>query len=146
MEEIPARLSGKPSWLISQLAVHVGRMAFRGFAETGARGYHYRILASLQEFGPASQAQLGRWGRMDRSDVVAAVTQLAEQGFVERQPDPEHGRRNRVLLTEAGAAQLERMDVVLDRMQEELLAPLPAPQRQEFVRMLGVLLAEHDPS
>ncbi|ALC19781.1 hypothetical protein [Streptomyces pristinaespiralis] len=54
MDEIPERLAAKPSWLISQLAVHVRRLVFDGFSAAGARGYHYRILAALHEFGPAS--------------------------------------------------------------------------------------------
>src|SRR5690606_8448410 len=72
VDPIPERLAAKPSWLITQLAMHARRLVFDGFAATGARGYHYRILAALHEFGPASQAQLGRWCRIDRSDVVAA--------------------------------------------------------------------------
>ncbi len=144
MEEIPGRLSSKPSSLNSQLAVHDGRQAYQGVAAAGARGYHYRILAALDEFGPASQAQLGRWCRMDRSDVVAAVNQLAELGHVERTPDPEHGRRNKVLLTKTGAAQLVRMDEVLGQMQEDLLRPLAPDDRQAFTRMLGELLAAHE--
>ncbi|WP_435792456.1 hypothetical protein [Amycolatopsis tolypomycina] len=39
----------------------------RRLAVAGARGYHYRILATLHEFGPSSQAGLGRRGRVDRS-------------------------------------------------------------------------------
>lgn len=104
MEETPERLSAKPSWLITQLAVHVRRLVFDGFTASGARGYHYRILAALYEFGPASQAELGRRCRVDRSDVVAAVNELVEQGYVERTPDPDHGRRNRVTLTKGVSA------------------------------------------
>jgi DNA-binding MarR family transcriptional regulator len=44
----------------------------------------------------------------DRSDVVAAITELAEQGSVERTPDPDDRRRNMVALTTAGDRQLRR--------------------------------------
>ncbi|WP_433532625.1 MarR family winged helix-turn-helix transcriptional regulator [Micromonospora sp. CA-263727] len=145
MEEVPQRLAVKPSWLISQLAVHVRRLVTDGSAAAGARGYHYRILAALHEFGPASQAQLGRRCRIDRSDVVAAVNELVEQGFVDRTPDPEHGRRNRVTLTRSGLQQLRRMDGVLDQVQDELLAPLSAEDRQTLTRLLGRVLAHHQP-
>ncbi|WP_329374258.1 MarR family winged helix-turn-helix transcriptional regulator [Streptomyces sp. NBC_01483] len=36
---------------------------------------------------------------MDRSDVVPAINELAEQGCVERTPDPVDRRRNRVTIT-----------------------------------------------
>ncbi|MGY1455946.1 MarR family winged helix-turn-helix transcriptional regulator [Streptomyces sp. SS8] len=145
MDEPPERLTTKPSWLISQLAVHARRLAFEGFAAAGARGYHYRILAALQEFGPASQAELGRRCRVDRSDVVAAVGELAGRGFVDRTPDPGHGRRNRVTLTEEGLRRLRHMDEVLDRVQDDLLGPLSAEDRQTLTRLLGRVLAHHEP-
>ncbi|MFB4193154.1 MarR family winged helix-turn-helix transcriptional regulator [Streptomyces carpaticus] len=144
MNEIPERLVAKPSWLITQLAVHARRLVSEGFTAAGARGYHYRILAALDEFGPASQAQLGRRCRIDRSDVVAAVGELVERGHVDRTPDPEHGRRNRVTITEGGAEQLRRMDEVLGRVQEDLLSPLSAEDRQTLARLLGRVLAEHE--
>lgn len=143
MEETPARLTAKPSWLLTQLAVHAHRLASDGFGEVGARGYHYRILAALHEFGVASQAELGRRCSMDRSDVVAAINQLAEQGFVERTPDPEDRRRNIVALTAAGEEQLRRMDRALDKVQDDLLGPLPAEDRQTLTRLLTRLLAHH---
>jgi len=55
MEDVPERLSTKASWLISQLAVHTRRLVYDGFASAGVRGYHYRVLAALPEFGGASQ-------------------------------------------------------------------------------------------
>ncbi|PXY20905.1 MarR family winged helix-turn-helix transcriptional regulator [Prauserella muralis] len=146
MDEIPERLVTKPSWLLTQLAVHARRLAFDGFAETGARGYHYRILAALQEFGPASQAELGRRCGMDRSDVVAAINDLAAEGYVERTPDPDDRRRNIVTLNDAGTRQLRRMDRVLDGVQDDLLSPLTAQDRQTLTRLLTRLVAHHRPA
>jgi DNA-binding MarR family transcriptional regulator len=140
VEETPARLTARPSWLLTQVAVHAHRLASDGFGEVGARGYHYRILAALDEFGVASQAELGRRCNMDRSDVVAAINELAGPGFVERTPDPDDRRRNMVTLTPAGDRQLRRMDQALDAVQEKLLGPLPAEDRQTLSRLLTHLL------
>jgi MarR family transcriptional regulator, lower aerobic nicotinate degradation pathway regulator len=143
VEETPAHLTAKPSWLLTQVAVHAHRLASEGFGEVGARGYHYRILAALAEFGPASQADLGRRGNMDRSDVVAAINELAEQKCVERTPDPDDRRRNRVTLTPAGHQQLKRMDQALDRVQDDLLDPLSPAERQTLAGLLTRLLTHH---
>ncbi|WP_416984354.1 MarR family winged helix-turn-helix transcriptional regulator [Streptomyces sp. T028] len=145
MDQIPERLAVKPSWLITQLAVHARRLVSDGFTAAGARGYHYRILAALHEFGPASQAELGRRCRVDRSDMVAAVNELVEQGFVDRTPDPDHGRRNKVTLTGDGLRQLLRMDGLLDQVQDDLLKPLSAEERETLTGLLGRVLAQYEP-
>ena len=139
-DETPARLKAKSTWLISQVAARSHGLLTERLAAAGARGYHYRLLAALAEFGPSSQASLGRHTRMDRSDVVAAVSELAAQGLVERAADPADRRRNVVTLTPRGTVRLERLDQVLAAVQDELLAPLSGAERAELARLLARLL------
>jgi MarR family transcriptional regulator, lower aerobic nicotinate degradation pathway regulator len=143
VEGVPERLASKPSWLITQLAMHARRLVADGNARLDARPYHYRVLAALQEFGASSQADLARRGGLDRSDVVAAVNELAVQGFVERTPDSGDRRRNVVRLTREGAGQLRRLDRALDKVQDQLLAPMSAADRQALTRLLTRLLDHH---
>ncbi len=143
MDTTPDRLAGKASWLITQTAVHARRLVTEAFHATGARGYHYRILATLHEFGTTSQVDLGRRCRMDRSDVVAAVTGLEEEGLVERGTDPADRRRNTVAITRAGARQLQRLDRALNAVQDDLLAPLSAAERTTLRELLTKVLAHH---
>src|SRR5690348_6132019 len=110
MESTPARLRTLPSWLINQVAVAANRLTDRALAGAGARRYHFAMLAALDEFGPSSQAELGRCTGVDRSDVVATVNDLADHGYLERRPDPADGRRNVITITAAGRAYLERLD------------------------------------
>ncbi len=138
----PARLRAKTTWLISQVSTRAHRLLTERQAAEGARGYHFRLLAALAEFGPSSQADLGRHAGLDRSDVVAAINELAAQGLVERAADPADRRRNVVTMTPAGAARLERLDTVLDAVQEELLAPLSPAERAELTRLLTWILAD----
>ncbi|MEW2357874.1 MarR family winged helix-turn-helix transcriptional regulator [Spirillospora sp. NPDC029432] len=138
----PARLSHTPSWLISQVSTHSHRLVHERFAAAGGRGYHYRLLAALEEFGPASQATLGRRTGIDRSDVVAALNELAARDLIERAPDPADRRRNIITLTTAGRRQLERLDGVLTQIQDELLAPLSPAERDQLTGLL-VRIADH---
>ena len=142
-DETPARLRGTPSWLMTRAAAHAHRLVSEGMASAGARGYHYRLLAALAESGPASQAELGRRSGIDRSDVVASVNELAEAEFVERATDPADRRRNVVTMTPSGAGQLRRLDGVLTKIQDDLLAPLSADERDELTRLLGRVLDYH---
>ena len=85
-DRTPARLTSKPTWLLSQAAMHGHRLLTDGLAPAASRPYYYRLLAALEEFGPASQARLGGRAGVDRSDVVAALNDLAARGMVERTP------------------------------------------------------------
>jgi MarR family transcriptional regulator, lower aerobic nicotinate degradation pathway regulator len=144
--DAPARLTGKPTWLISQISTHAHRLLTERLATAGARGYHYRLLAALQEFGPASQMSLGRRTCMDRSDVAAALNDLASAGHVQRTPDPADHRRNVITITPAGTAHLKRLDGLLADVQDELLAPLSPGERGQLTRLLGRVLEHHTPT
>ncbi|WP_422744796.1 MarR family winged helix-turn-helix transcriptional regulator [Micromonospora sp. WMMD754] len=140
---VPARLAGLPSWLISQTAVRAGRMVGDGLAAVDARGYHFRLLATLDEFGAASQAALGRRSGIHVSDVVAALNELADRDYVTREPDPADRRRNVVTITPAGRRQLRRLETRLAVVQDELLAPLSPEERAQLSRLLTRVLRHH---
>jgi len=131
-----------PSWLLTQTAAHAHRLVTGRLAELDARGYHVRLLASLDEHGPASQADLGRRCGIHLSDLLAALNELAGQGLIERTPDPDDRRRNVVTITAAGRRQLRRLERQVARVQDELLAPLTPAEREQLADFLRRLLAQ----
>lgn len=137
----PDRLKDRPTWLLGRAAARSSALLASGFAAhgDGLRGYHYRLLAALEQWGPASQADLGRDTGIDRSDVTAALVELEARDFVVREVDPSHRRRNIVAITDSGSDVLRKLDVVLDSIQEELLAPLSLAQRQQFGAIMSRL-------
>ena len=139
----PNRLRTLPSWLLNQVALPAQRIVTETLAEIDARRPYYSVLAALDEFGPASQAALGRRCGIDRSDMVALVTELAAAGRVERTPDPDDRRRNVVTITDAGREFLGALDQRIQEAQDELLAPLGPAERAELVRLLGAVLIHH---
>jgi DNA-binding MarR family transcriptional regulator len=142
-EQTPTALTELPSWLLTQSAAQAQRIVAERFAAAGARTYHFRLLATLVEFGPASQAALGRRSSIDRSDVVAALNELESDGYVERSPDPADGRRNIITITTAGKRQHKRLTNLVGKAQEEIFAPLSATDRARLATILGKLLAYH---
>lgn len=138
----PARVDDRPTWLLSRASARSSGLLFRAFEERGEglRGYHYRLLAALEQWGPASQADLGRDTGIDRSDVTLVLGELEARGLVERRVDPDHKRRKIVTITESGSAELERLDRVVDDAQEKVLAPLTPAQRERFLALLRRLL------
>jgi DNA-binding MarR family transcriptional regulator len=139
----PARLRALPSWLLNQSAIPANRLITDRFAEVDARRYHYAVLAALAELGPHSQAALGRRCGIDRSDMVAAVNELAERGLVRRNADPSDRRRNVVTITSAGTRHLRKLDRLVGKVQDELLAPLSPAEREQLVGLLTRIVDHH---
>lgn len=142
-EQTPSALTQLPSWLLTQSAAQAHRIVTESFAAGGARAYHFRLLATLVEFGPASQAELGRRSSIDRSDVVAALNELENDGYVERSPDPADGRRNVITITTAGKRHQRRLTTLVGKAQEEIFGPLSATDRTRLTTILTKLLAAH---
>jgi len=144
----PARLKDRPTWLISRAYARSSGLLNAAFEAhgNGLRGYHYRLLAAIEEWGPASQADLGRSTGIDRSDVTAALAELESRNLIERTVDPENKRRNIVTLTPEGVDQLRDLDAVVDTVQDELLAPLTAPQRRQFTTLISRLVDDSAPT
>ena len=105
MQKPPARLRTKASWLINKTSLHAHRLVVEGMVAMDARTYHFAILAALEEGGPASQAAISQLCGIDRSDIVAMVNELVEQGLVVRAPDPDDRRRNIITMTPAGSGE-----------------------------------------
>lgn len=137
----PARVRDRPTWLISRAYARSSGLlndAFEAGAD-GLRSTHFRLLASLEESGPLSQADLGRSTGIDRSDITAAVNELEARKLVARTADPEDRRRNIVTLTSSGRSRLDKLDRLLTEVQDEVLAPLRPADRRTFLALLRQL-------
>lgn len=138
-----SQLAEMPGWLVGQASLFSHRLLVDRLAEEGARPYHFRLLAALDESGPLSQAELGRRTGIDRSDVVAALDELVADGLIERTPDEADRRRNVVTVTGTGKRRLRKLHRIVTGVQDEFVAPLSAAERKTLVRLLGRLLDHH---
>jgi DNA-binding MarR family transcriptional regulator len=134
----PSRIRDRPTWLISRAYARSHGLLNDGFAASGAglRSYHYRLLAALEEWGSASQADLARSTSVDPSDVVTVLGELERRGLVGRTADPKNQRRNIVSITRAGSRQLRALDRVIDDVQDRVLAPLSQNERRQLTKLL----------
>lgn len=141
--DTPARLRRRPSRLLITAAGQADRLVTAGLLKADARKWHYAVLAALHDAGPASQSALSDRTGIYRSDLVAVLNELADRKMVQREPDPIDRRRNIITLTERGRSQLDRLDVLVAALQDELLAPLSAPEREQLIDLLTQLVEHH---
>ncbi|MQM27330.1 MarR family winged helix-turn-helix transcriptional regulator [Glycomyces albidus] len=136
-DQTPERLKRQLSRLLGMTSAQASRVAAEALAPFGAHKAHFVVLAALEEFGPASQASISDRTRIYRSDLVAVLNELAEGGWIVRAPDPDDKRRNVITITDAGRERLAQIEAVLDAVNDRIMAPLGADEREQLFSLLG---------
>lgn len=139
----PQRLRSLVSWQAGKVSTIGARATGRHMPLTARADF--AVLAALEEFGPLSQAELGRRLGLDRNDISGTVTRLDASGSVDRRADPGDRRRNLVTLTGAGRTRLEQIQQAADQAQAELLIGLDPAERRALQALLAKLLDAHRP-
>ena len=135
----PRRLQGTAFWLLGRAARQAERVTQERLFEAGMRRGFYGVLATLEEFGPGAQAEIGRRLGIDPSDMVAILNDLERAGYVSRERDPDDRRRNSVTLTGAGEQALLRFDGAIADAQDAMLGSLSAAERDQLIGLLEQL-------
>jgi DNA-binding MarR family transcriptional regulator len=137
-------LYAKPGYLIRRLQQMAVSIFLEEAAEFDITPVQYGALAALAAFPGTDQGRLALTIGTDRTTVSGVIDRLEAKALVERRASPTDRRTNLVYLTAAGAALLEQMEEATRRVEERILAPLPAAQRRSFVAALSSLVWHHN--
>ena len=92
----------------------------RRLQEHGASLWNWVLLKEAASGERASQRELADHMRIEPPTLVRHIDKLAEEGLVERQPDPDDRRVMRVVVTAAGRRRLEELHDVVQAFDAEL--------------------------
>jgi len=95
------------------------------------------MLAELRDQGELPQILLCEMMRTTQNTVVTWLNELEEAGYISRIRDPEDRRKHNVALTDNGATALERAELELRRLEDEVLSGLNADERTQLRRLLA---------
>ena len=109
----------------------------------GLTSPQFAVLHALAHEEPLDQTALGERASLDRTTVANIVTRLTRRGFVTRQRDRVDARRNLVMLTDAGRAAHGVALRGAYEINEKLLLSTTMKDREELVRILSKLIANH---
>jgi MarR family transcriptional regulator for hemolysin len=87
-----------------------------------------------------TQIQLAELADLDKTTMVVTIDRLEQAGLAERRPSGKDRRARIISVTEAGRRVVAEATEIVDRVHEEVLAALPAAERQPFVDALTRLL------
>lgn len=139
----PTRLRTLAAWQAGKVSTLGARFFAQGMS-LGARA-DFAVLAALEEYGPLSQAGIGRSLRLDRNDVNGILNRLATARRIARRADPSDGRRKIVTLTKEGRRHLAELQRHTDAVHDQLLIALSAVERRQLTSLLAKVLDSHPP-
>jgi MarR family transcriptional regulator, transcriptional regulator for hemolysin len=109
----------------------IGRLLFLGhrsvhdeldrrLSQHGASLWNWVLLKEAANAEGASQRELAQHMRIEPPTLVRHLDKLAEEGLVERRPDPDDRRVVRVVVTPAGRARLTELHAIVHELDDEL--------------------------
>lgn len=107
----------------------------------------FDLLAALRRSGSPYEltpTELMRTTLLSSGGMTKRIDRLAEEGLVERRPDPEDRRGTLVRLTRHGKAVVDRALETHVANEERLLSPLSRAERKQLDALLRKLLAALD--
>lgn len=108
-------------------------------------GPQYAVLAALSQHGTMDQRTAGHLASLDKSTAADVIARLQRHGWLDRDRDPDDGRRNLLTLTGAARAALRHLTPGAIEVQRRLLEPLDAAGRTWFIQHLAVVAYAGDP-
>ena len=87
-----------------------------------------------------SSAQLSRRFLMTPQAMNEVVSAMQRKALLTKNTDPNHKRILRIQLTETGQQTLQQCNIVMDRLEAELLADFSAPEIDLFRGLIGKIL------
>ncbi len=129
-------LDDSPSHLLHRaLQAALGLFA----AETGAGALTQRqfaLLAAAAELQAPSQTDLVAVTGIDRSTLAELTARMIAKGLLERERSSTDGRAKTVRVTAAGLEALEAMRPRVKAADKQIMALLPKPKRDGFLKLL----------
>lgn len=124
------------------LLSRLSKQAMRATPETdmGMSVRHFMALHSIPEALP--QRHLADMLCIDANNTVILLNELEGAGWVVRERDPADRRRHLVRVTDAGRAAYDRALAARDGIEDEVLGPLDADERQQLHDLLARALGE----
>jgi DNA-binding MarR family transcriptional regulator len=96
-------------------------------------------LSTVERHGPMTPSELAARERIQRPTATRVLARLADEGLVERTPDPQDGRSALVSATPAARALLAELRTRKTAFLAERLERLDAEDRAALERAAGIL-------
>jgi DNA-binding MarR family transcriptional regulator len=105
----------------------------------GVSMWGYSVLLALDHSTVRTQAALAEAIGADKTRIIGTLDELQDNGYIERNPDPDDRRVRLLAITESGRAVKDAVQEEIQRGEERWLATLSAGDRRVFLKVLRQL-------
>jgi MarR family transcriptional regulator, transcriptional regulator for hemolysin len=137
--ESPKCLSGDLGWLLYRAYFALASELSAAFAPLGVSSRGYHVLAAASS-GEHTQSELAEMIGLDKTTMVVTVDELEKAGLAKRRPSREDRRARVIAVTKAGERKVAEGEELIERVQADVLAELPAGERKAFLGALCKLV------
>lgn len=127
-------------YLIGRLDHAVNRRIRDALTPLGLSVAQYTAMSFLESQAQISNAQLAERSLISPQSANEMIKLMEKKGWVERRPDPTHGRIVRLSLTPTGQSLLDQAHEYVARLETGMLNKLSAPQRNTLHQNLRQVL------
>jgi MarR family transcriptional regulator for hemolysin len=135
----PQPLSTCLCWLLGRASYVLTTETTAALEGLGLSPRAHSVLVTAMT-GDHTQIELARLVGLDKTTMVVTLDELEAMGLAERRPASEDRRARVVAVTEAGRRKALEGNQIIDRIQADVLASLPARERDAFVDALTSLV------
>ncbi|MEO8279841.1 MAG: MarR family transcriptional regulator [Ideonella sp.] len=140
----PIGLDALPGHYIRRLQQIAVAIFMQETAEFGVTPVQFAALQMVAHQPGLDQRTLARTIGFDTSTIAGVIDRLETRGLMTRRPSPADRRVRLLSLTDQGQRLLADVVPPMLRAQQRMLEPLPSAQRDEFIRMLHVLVTANN--
>jgi DNA-binding MarR family transcriptional regulator len=100
----------------------------------------FNIMSTLfKNGGEMTPSQIAESVFREKNSVTAVINSMEKQGVVRREPSPEDGRSVKVVITEKGWKEANRLNPIVQELSREALSCMDREQVENLVGMMRTL-------
>ncbi len=133
-------LTDNLGWLLDQASHAYGTEVAAALEPLGLGSRGYCVLASAMR-GEKTQTELAKLIGLDKTTMVVTVDELERLGLAERHLSTTDRRARVIAVTKSGKRKVAEAELIIERVQCDVLGALPATEREAFVTALRNLVS-----
>ena len=137
----PAPPIANLGWLLSQASWVLSTELTAALEELGISPRSFCVMNTAMT-GEFTQRELAETVGLDKTTMVVTIDELEAAGLAKRRPAAHDRRAHVIEVTKAGEKKLAKAEAIVDRVQDDVLAALPAGERKAFLHALERLVGE----